>query len=201
LSTISGAATLARPAPDTEPLEDSMHPQSICSIEKCSSPRIARGFCSIHYRRWKRTGDPLVLRGHSSAPLPAATRFWAKVDKSGECWLWTASLTKDGYGKFGPAAPHRFSYELMVGPIPEGLQIDHLCRVRHCVNPAHLEAVSGRENTMRGNTITAQNFAKTHCPVGHAFDEANTYVWKTRRHCRACDRERQRKLRLAGANP
>src|SRR6266496_2265386 len=89
------------------------------------------------------------------------TRFWAKVDRSGgsrACWLWTGKTGRDGYGRIGLGGrgalvrvrAHRFAYELLIGPIPDGLQIDHLCRVRHCVNPAHLEPVTQRENILRG---------------------------------------------------
>lgn len=99
-------------------------------------------------------------------------RFWSKVDKSGECWLWTAGKTGGGYGHFHPAADgpvraHRLAYEMVIGPIPEGMQLDHLCRVRHCVNPAHLEPVTNRENALRGMapSIIARRTGK--CSNGH----------------------------------
>jgi hypothetical protein len=89
-------------------------------------------------------------------------RFWANVDQSGDCWLWMGARTR-GYGRFEVdgkgMAVHRFAYELLIGPVPEGLQIDHLCRNRPCVNPAHLEPVTNRENTMRGQTIPAARHA------------------------------------------
>lgn len=125
--------------------------------------------------------------------------FWSHVDKSGDCWLWTAAIANTGYGvttyerKY--ALAHRVSYILSRGPIPEGLQLDHLCRVRACVNPAHLEPVTIRENLMRGHTLAAENAAKTHCKRGHEFNEANTYVQSDgkNRGCRACMKEHQRK--------
>ena len=99
----------------------------------------------MHYKRWLRNGDPesvQYIQGDDEA------RFWTKVNKSsGSCWLWVGGISRYGYGEFwhngGNYRAHRFSYELLVGPIPEGLQIDHLCRVRNCVNPARLEASHG----------------------------------------------------------
>ena len=108
--------------------------------------------------------------------LAEAERFWGKVDLDGPdgCWLWTASTDKDGYGQFGVgsqidgtatmAKSHRWAHEHLVGPIPEGLQIDHLCRVRSCVNPGHLEPVTNRENLRRGHEArgtTAQHGSKS----------------------------------------
>lgn len=88
---------------------------------------------------------------------------------------------------------HRIAYELLVGPIPDGLQLDHLCRVRNCVNPDHLEPVTGQENMRRGYFGT-----KTHCPNGHAYDEANTYIFSNtrgrHRQCRTCTNQRTRDL-------
>lgn len=131
-----------------------------------------------------------------------AERFWPKVNKAGpisihrpdlgSCWLWTASLTKPGgHGKFwiggSFTTAHRASYEILVGPIPDGRQLDHLCRVRHCVNPAHLEPVSSGENTLRGVSFAAVNAAKDCCPSGHLYDEANTRIYRGRRYCRTCN--------------
>jgi hypothetical protein len=102
-------------------------------------------------------------------------RFWAKADRRGdaECWEWVACRTAMGYGRFvvdrRVRAAHRVAYELSVGPIPEGLEIDHLCRNRACVNPAHLEAVSHRVNVLRGTAPAAVNKRKTHCPCGREY--------------------------------
>jgi len=142
-----------------------------------------------------------------------ADRFWSLVEIRGEaeCWPWRGHLNGDGYGGVSPAKhrhilPHRYAYESLIGSIPEGMTIDHLCRNRDCCNPAHMEPVTNRENVMRGDTIPASHAAQTHCLRGHPFDEANTYIAKTAygrpaRACRACHREWQRAyvLRQKGA--
>ena len=128
------------------------------------------------------------------------SRFWAKVDvDAAGCWSWSAYCHPDGYGRYkldgkGHYA-HRVSYEALVGPIPDGLDLDHLCRQRSCVNPTHLEPVTRRENTRRGEGYTAQQSAKTHCNSGHPFDDANTYRYRGNRICRACNVEAARRAR------
>ena len=129
-------------------------------------------------------------------------RFWAKVDKGDGtgCWLWAAATNRAGqsrYGKFWNGSKfglaHRYAYELLVGPIPEGLEPDHLCRVSACVKaiadehgPAHLEPVTHRENMLRGETIGAVNSRKTHCRRGHPFTPENTQRYGTDRACKTC---------------
>ncbi|WP_280412563.1 HNH endonuclease signature motif containing protein [Nocardia asiatica] len=124
--------------------------------------------------------------------------FWSKVDKSGECWLWTKGTFDCGYGAFWVPpqnrAAHIVSYNLLVGAVPSGLQLDHLCRVRKCVNPAHLEPVTCRENLLRGETYAAVNAAKTHCPKGHPYSADNTRITaQGLRACRTCERARLRR--------
>jgi len=124
-------------------------------------------------------------------------RFWKKVEATGFCWLWTAHVTPKGYGQFGldgkMRSVHRLAYEWLVGPIPEEMVLDHLCRVRHCVNPDHLEVVTVRENNLRGFTIASQNHSKTHCKRGHPFDKDNTYQRKDGRECQTCKKNLARK--------
>jgi hypothetical protein len=123
----------------------------------------------------------------------ARMKFWQRINRTDSCWLWTGPLSRDGYGvtharKAGRA--HRLSWMLHRGPIPPGLQLDHLCRVRHCVNPDHLELVTSRENTLRGDSPAARRARQTHCQRGHLFDDANTLVTvvagRVRRRCKAC---------------
>jgi hypothetical protein len=111
------------------------------------------------------------------------------------CWEWTAFINQYGYGqiyahgKYGRQA-HRIAFELIEGPIQDGLELDHLCRVRHCINPAHLEPVSHRENLIR---IPGYG-TKTCCPAGHEYTPENTYVLRSVRHCRPCNRAAAKRL-------
>ena len=121
-------------------------------------------------------------------------RFLNKINITEQCWLWTGATSKNGYGQFWYAhqiGAHRFSYTWFVGPIADGLQLDHICRVRNCVNPDHLEVVTASTNVLRGPN---HNREKTHCKHGHCFDQANTIVLsRGERRCRQCHSLRQRR--------
>jgi hypothetical protein len=133
-------------------------------------------------------------------------RFGLKVelDPRTQCWNWKGSLATRGYGRFfvgrsevlprGEVYAYRWAYERWVGLVPEGLELDHLCRNRACVNPAHLEPVTKRTNILRGTSFSAKNAAKTHCAQGHEYTAENTYPRKSGgRDCRECNREAQRR--------
>lgn len=190
----------------------------ICAVEECPGVPTARGWCDKHYRRWRKYGDVSVVQ----SPLEYVRRadlvekFWSLVNTEGPpsprfpelgpCWIWTGTIAYNGYGQLSITydweritwAAHRFAYELIVDVIPEGLELDHLCCVRNCVNPQHLEPVTHAENIARaharGSYNRISNGSITECPQGHPYDEANTYTDKEgRSYCRQCLAAKQRR--------
>jgi hypothetical protein len=162
-----------------------------CALEGCEKPRKYRSTCMMHYWRMRKYGS-------YADPRPTVDeRFWSKVDKTGDCWMWLGKKQSTGHGHFVivkglTVMAYRYSYEQLVGPIPAGLVIDHLCRTPPCVNPAHLEPVTSGENLRRGDGPTGRRFRQTHCIHGHEFTPENTErsgPYQTRR-CRACRRAR-----------
>jgi hypothetical protein len=148
------------------------------------------------------------LNGHKGGVSGVRDRFFAKVEKTSSCWIWTSAINTSGYGHFyldGRAAEaHRVAYTLLVGPIPDGFTLDHLCHHpdrcaggkscphRRCVNPDHLEPVTRDVNTLRGGSFSAVYARRTHCQAGHPFTKENIYALRKdkRRRCKICVRNR-----------
>lgn len=133
--------------------------------------------------------------------MPTEKRFFSYVFKNPDtkCWEWLNAANTQGYGRFYygnfTEKAHRFSYELKYGKITDGLQIDHLCRNRMCVNPDHLESVTLNVNVMRGMGVCAQNARKNHCPYGHEYSKIKVESGKFRRICRICKDNHRKKWR------
>lgn len=165
-----------------------MNGTRICSISDCDRKHDAHGFCKMHDARNRRLGDPLAPV-YKRRPLEERFRSHYVIDESTGCFDWT-SFCQRGYGQFtvsrevGSVRAHRWAYENAVGPIPEGLTIDHLCRNTRCVNPEHMEPVTASENVKRARR------AQTHCKRGHEFTPENTHrtmeAGYPKRTCRAC---------------
>lgn len=159
-----------------------------CSIPDCQGGALTRGWCRPHYRRWIRHGDPTAggprrMRGDD------LVRLLSKAHKTDHCWIFTGQINNKGYGliwfRGSKRAAHVVAYELLVGPIPTGLELDHLCRNTKCIRPEHLEPVTHAENQRR------LSLAQTHCRrAGHAYTADNTYREPVtgRRRCRTCAR-------------
>lgn len=172
-------------------------PHTAITCPHCQQPftpkRRAQQFCSLRCAYGSRTANFVAS-------------FWGRVDRSGgpdSCWFWLSTIV-DGYGRCrrqGRLVPaHRVAYEMTVGPIPEGLVLDHVkargCTNKHCVNPAHLEIVTHQVNLLRGDGASGTNARKTHCPRGHEYTDANTLLcqqrYGTMRICKQCKHEKDR---------
>lgn len=191
--------------------------------EVCGKPsaKDARDWCSMHRNRWYRHGDVHHLGKHGlEKTATAEERFWAKVDAEGDCWEWTGAIGNHGYGVFCETGArngqrktrtaHRYAYELLVGPIPDDMTLDHLCRNRPCLNPDHLEICTPGENARRAHAgrallrprppkVRKTRQPGTHCRRGHAFAGDNLYVVPAtgQRMCRTCKTAKDREYHLA----
>lgn len=183
-----------------------------CEFAGCTAPQHCRHLCLRHYMNLRRYGDP---RGHPSRHGTRTEGFWRRVDKNGPisahrpdlgpCWIWTRKPNPDGYGHTRWVSQkyiltHRLAWLLTYGWLPpRPLELDHLCRVRLCCNPHHLEVVTTQENINRGE-VGRNMRKKTHCPHGHPYAGRNVIINANgARICRECTnaraREYQRKKR------
>lgn len=175
--------TCGRPSKGERQLGDHMYPM-----------------CGIHLRAkhvmvWRKDAFRGFPMTDSIDRQPSTEAIWSRVDRSGgpaACWTWGGRITARGYSVVSfqdkEQKVHRFTYEALVGPIPKGLVLDHLCRNRACVNPAHMEPVTDRENILRGVSFAAINARKTHCKRGHLLQEPRYGD----RDCYTCHLARQR---------
>lgn len=170
-----------------------------CAVTECDRGAVCvfkdngKKYCESHWSALQRDPDTSRLK---YIPRGDKERLMVKVKKIDGHWMWNGSL--DGNGKYGgfhykgkQRRAHRVAWELFVGPIPEGMVLDHMCRVTQCVNPDHLQVVTQRENLLIGETLQAENAKKTHCIRGHEFNDINTYFTPSGgRACRPCRRFR-----------
>jgi hypothetical protein len=157
---------------------------TLCAYPTCDRIGNEKGYCHTHYCRLWKYGRLTLVRDFENPPL---IRFWRHVDpcRTDGCMLWIGKLTTGGYAQFDSHRAHAF----LIGKAPTGLQWDHLCRVRHCVNPEHLEAVTAKENIRRSISCT-----KTHCKNGHLYSYVNKHGYRI---CRQCQKDSYLRRRLA----
>jgi hypothetical protein len=189
--------------------------EQLCKVPECPRKRRAKGWCNLHYQRWRKGTLP---RPDPSGPfrprLTLPERLWGNVDKEPDgCWVWKGTRNPKGYGRISVSGrqdgTHRVAYRLAHGEIPDGLVVRHRCDNPPCINPAHLEvgtpADNSRDMVERGRMCNSK-VGHTHCPKGHPFDEGNTYWWNNARQCKTCKRidlvrRRSQKPRLRPSPP
>lgn len=162
-----------------------------CKAESCGEPpRGGQGWCKRHYQKWYRTGNAEAPDERSRRGAPLRERIESSVAKTDHCWFWLKHLNQDGYGAINiegrHVGAHRASYMAFVGPIPDGMVIDHLCRNRACVNPQHLEAVTHTVNVRRGDSAVR----KDRCGNDHEYTKENTRWVRVCVTCSTASRER-----------
>ena len=184
-----------------------------CFIEGCGKPIRSRVWCRNHYNRWLRYGDPTAGRSSTYGAASYWLRFWEQIDTSGDCWSWTGRLDQDGYGRFREygkngrsTRSHRVAYEELVGPIPEGMDLDHLCHTndraciggrscphRRCCNPDHLEPVPHEENRRRAGRLASGK----PCRQGHPITSVriNKAGYPVCRECMNISQRRRKALK------
>lgn len=178
---------------------------SLCSVEGCDNNRRTNTFCYKHNWAFRKYGDPLGANGYLPRNATPGEKILMRsyIDPETGCREWEGSHDTQGYGKLRINGvyrnTHRIAYEAFVGPIPEGLVLDHLCRNHGCCEVAHLEAVTFRENLLRGEGWAGKNYRKTQCKRGHPYDEKNTGYRNngTTRWCKACAADQHRRKKAA----
>ena len=164
-----------------------------CADPECDGRVKGYGLCESHLGKWKRgtyqpDQEPIARKTHD-----LESRLARYVDATGICWLWNGARDRHGYGRTERTGAHRWVYEQLVGPIPKGLDLDHLCRVHECVNPDHLEPVTRQTNLLRGSRSAAAAL-RTTCRNGHDLTEPGATCQRNgRTRCRECERERGRR--------
>jgi hypothetical protein len=166
--------------------------RELVALGQALHPALSEASMSSRYMDLAKLLSRTISRFHSR---------WTETSRGYKtpCWIWTGKKNSSGYGCFQIARrlfveslAHRSAHILLIGSIPKGKEIDHLCRQRDCVNPAHFRLVTHQVNVLAGDTFAATNSRKTHCPQGHAYTSANTKTIKGSRHCRACHRIRNK---------
>lgn len=155
-------------------------PITYCTLDGCDKKNFGHGMCSKHYARWRKYGSPEIVKVIIGDPVRS---FWKKVDKSKDCWIWTANTDPAGYGRFWLngklTSAHRTSYEMAFGDIPAGMDIDHQCHTPACVNPKHLKAVTrkGNAENRSGADIRSRSGIR-----GVSYNSAQKYWYATVKH-------------------
>jgi hypothetical protein len=165
-----------------------------CTVAHCDKNARSKGLCNKHYTRRIRGGDPYVP---TVKEMTYEQRLFSALDV-GDCWQWTRPVGDGGYGRIWDGrqtiAAHRAVWRVLVGSIPDGLELDHLCRNRRCCNPDHLQPVTAKVNVHRSESPVAHNARKTHCKRGHELPSPDQKGW---RRCQICNADFHRRRREA----